>query len=125
MIGMDQDLARRAQAGQPVRFAIVGAGQMGVDMVSQVHQMKGMEVVAVADLELERARQAYAIAGFPEGKIVTATSAAAANDAVRAGKWIVTDRPEWIPQLEAVESVVELPPDIRKPGAHRPGLLQP
>ena len=66
MIGIHQDLLKRAEAGNPVRFGIIGAGQMGVDIVSQTGQMTGMEAVAVADINLERAAQAYKIAGISE-----------------------------------------------------------
>ena len=50
MIGIHQDLLKRAEAGKPVRFAVIGAGQMGVDIVSQTGQMTGMEVTAVVPL---------------------------------------------------------------------------
>lgn len=107
MIGIHKDLAARESGQNPIRFAVVGAGQMGVDIVSEVHQMKGIQVSAVADLELERARQAYAIAGYPSDRVICPGSAGEANDALRAGKFVVTDQPELIPQIELVESVVD------------------
>lgn len=107
MTGIHQDLARRAEERRPIRFAVVGAGQMGTDIVSQVHCMRGIEVTAIADLDLARAAMAYEIAGVPAERVVVTHSAAAANDAVRAGKFVVTEDPAVIPAIEAVESVVD------------------
>jgi predicted homoserine dehydrogenase-like protein len=39
--GMHRDLARRAEERRPIRFAVVGAGQMGTDIASQVSCMRG------------------------------------------------------------------------------------
>ena len=107
MIGIHDDLARRAESGRPIRFAILGAGQMGVDMTAQVQQMKGLEVSAVADIDLSRAIQAYEIAGVPSAMVARVASVSDANDAIRAGKFVVTDRPEIVPAIEAVESMVD------------------
>ena len=107
MIGLYRDLEKRAAEGRPIRFGLIGAGQMGVDIVSQVSRMQGIQVSAIADLELSRAADAYAIAGFPPDRAVTASSAAAAMDAIRRGRFIVTDDPGLIPQIEALESVVD------------------
>lgn len=105
MIGIHQDLEKRAR--NPIRFAIVGAGQMGVDMVAQVTRMPGMEVAAVADIDLDRAASAYEIAGIPSDRVVHARTVTEANDAARAGKFIITDDSSVIPRIETLESVVD------------------
>jgi predicted homoserine dehydrogenase-like protein len=107
VIGIHEDLARRAESGRTIRFAILGAGQMGVDMTAQVLQMKGLEVSAVADIDLSRAIQAYEIAGVPSAMVARVASVSDANDAIREGKYVVTDRPEIVPAIEAVESIVD------------------
>ena len=38
---------------------MIGAGQMGVDIVAQVSMMKGIDIVAVADIDKGRAQAAY------------------------------------------------------------------
>ncbi|MCX6627293.1 MAG: hypothetical protein NTW28_06660, partial [Candidatus Solibacter sp.] len=107
MTGIHQDLARRAEARNPIRFAVVGAGQMGTDIVSQVHCMRGIEVAAIADLDLSRATEAYQIARVPAERVVVTNSVNSANDAVRAGKFVVTEDPALIPGIELLESVVD------------------
>ena len=56
-------LDRQAGTGHPVRVGLVGAGQMGRGFVTQVRRIAGMEVVAVADLDLARATGALHAAG--------------------------------------------------------------
>ena len=60
MIGMNEELAARHAAGNPVRIGLIGAGQMGVDIVAQVAMMKGIDIVVVADIDKARAKAAYA-----------------------------------------------------------------
>ena len=56
-------LDRQASTGRPVRVGLVGAGQMGRGFVAQVRRIAGMEVVAVADLDVGRATAALEAAG--------------------------------------------------------------
>ncbi len=57
-------LHRQRTTGQPVRVGLVGAGQMGRGFVAQVRRIAGMEVVAVADVDLQRATGALQSAGI-------------------------------------------------------------
>ena len=52
-----------SQAGTPIRVGLVGAGQMGRGFVAQVSGIPGMEVVAAADVDAERALTAFREAG--------------------------------------------------------------
>ena len=56
-------LERRRREGRPVRVGLVGAGQMGTDIVMQTAQMAGIEVVAVADAIVDNVLAAREIAG--------------------------------------------------------------
>ena len=47
MIGLNEELAAREATGHPVKIGLIGAGQMGVDVVAQVKMMQGIDVVAV------------------------------------------------------------------------------
>jgi predicted homoserine dehydrogenase-like protein len=61
----------------------------------------------MADLDVERAREGYAIAGVPRERVVEAETAGAANDAIRAGKYIVARDAKLLTEIDAVESVVD------------------
>lgn len=57
-------LAEREQRlGRPIRIGLVGAGQMGRGFVAQTARIPGMEVVAVADVVLDRAERAASRSG--------------------------------------------------------------
>lgn len=102
---MHEDLERRKD--RPIRFGIVGAGQMGVDMVSQTSRMTGLDAIGVADVDVARAASAYEIAGVPAGRVVHARTEGEANDAVRAGKYVITGDGTLLSRIEAVESIVD------------------
>ena len=87
MIGLNTELEQREASGRPVRVGLIGAGQMGTDVVATTHEMKGVRVVVTADLDIDRARDAYRI-GQIEGEVVVAGTAAEADAAVEAGKYV-------------------------------------
>ena len=47
--GLAADLAAREEAGRPIRVGIIGCGEMGTDLVTQIARMKGLRVAAIAD----------------------------------------------------------------------------
>lgn len=59
MFEIDKRLEERETAGHPIRVALVGAGQMGTEIVTTVGEMVGMDIVAVVDLSEERAIAGY------------------------------------------------------------------
>ncbi|MCC6193527.1 MAG: homoserine dehydrogenase [Burkholderiales bacterium] len=56
-------LDARERAGRPVRVGLIGAGQMGTDILVQTALMRGIEVVAAADAIPENVFTACATAG--------------------------------------------------------------
>ena len=62
-------LRRRAEAGRPVRAALIGAGKFGSMFLAQVPTIPGLEVAAIADLDPERARAACRTVGWDEALI--------------------------------------------------------
>ena len=62
-------LSQRADAGKPVRVALIGAGKFGSMFLSQAPTMTGLEITAIADLDPDRARAACASVGWDEERI--------------------------------------------------------
>jgi predicted homoserine dehydrogenase-like protein len=62
-------LASRAEAGRPVRAALIGAGKFGSMFLSQVPTIPGLDVAVVADLDPDRARAACRAVGWDEARI--------------------------------------------------------
>ncbi len=106
MIGLNTELIERHNQGKPVRIGLIGAGQMGVDVVAEVTQMKGIDVVITADIDLERAKNAYNIAGAA-GEIVQANSASEADKLVLAGKKVYTDDYRIVTDMKEIDVMLE------------------
>ena len=60
--GLAKDLGERAEAGRPVRIGLIGAGEMGTDIVVQTGLMRGIEVAVLAEVRIEQAVEAFEIA---------------------------------------------------------------
>ena len=97
-------LDRQATTGRPVRVGLVGAGQMGRGFVAQVRRIAGMEVVAVADLDVTRATAALKSAGVEDvttgddydelSSLIADGRTAASSTAVA---WSTSRRARWHP----------------------------
>src|SRR5919205_856759 len=62
-------LQQRADAGRPVRVALIGAGKFGSMFLAQVPTIPGLEVPVIVDLDAERARNACRSVGWDEALI--------------------------------------------------------
>jgi predicted homoserine dehydrogenase-like protein len=61
--------AEALEAGKPVRAALIGAGKFGSMFLSQVPTIPGLDVTAIADLDVERAREACRTVGWDSDRI--------------------------------------------------------
>ncbi len=50
-------LQKRAGAGRPVRAGLIGAGKFGAMFLAPARTIEGLHVMAVADLQVERAQR--------------------------------------------------------------------
>ncbi|MGC9348161.1 MAG: NAD(P)H-dependent oxidoreductase [Anaerolineae bacterium] len=106
MIGLNAELAAREAAGEPVRIGLVGAGQMGTDVVAETGMMKGIQVVATADIMAERAHDAYAIAQI-DTEVLAVQSAAEADDAVATGRRVYTTDYRVVTDMTEIDVLLE------------------
>jgi len=106
VIGINSELAERQKAGKPVKIGLIGAGQMGVDVVAQVTKMKGIEVVAIADIEIERAKAAYEIAGT-KCQMAQADSAEQADQLVAEGTYVYASDYRIITDMKGIDVMLE------------------
>lgn len=75
--------ADRAAAGRPVRTGLIGAGKFGSMFLSQAAHTDGLQVAAIADLDLDRATAACRGVGWDEERIA-ATRFLASGDELAA-----------------------------------------
>ena len=64
-------LQARNEQGKPVNVGLIGAGKFGSMFLSQVQHIKGLNVTAIADLSIERARQACRATGWDDALLAT------------------------------------------------------
>ncbi len=93
-------LCKRAEQGKPIRVGMIGAGRYGAMYLGQSLFIPGIQIVCVADLDLEKAKKALLTAGYPEGSIVAAKSAGEINDAARNKKVAITTDSNQLIQSE-------------------------
>jgi len=67
------DLLARADADNPVRTGLIGAGKFGSMFLSQVPTTPGLAVTQIADLDPARAQQTCREVGWPQELIVSVT----------------------------------------------------
>ena len=104
------ELARLEADGKPIRVGVSGAGWIGSGFVAQVAHVRGMQVNVLADTDLEAARQAFTAVGWSAEDIVETDAADVAEDALRAGKKVVTASYALAAQLDSVDIVADITP---------------
>lgn len=114
MLGINRKLQELEQKGTIIKVGLVGAGQMGRGMVSQIESMAGMRVVITADIQLENVTNAYAKSGVAVSDIIKTDQTAEASGAVKAGKVVATTDARLVTELPEVDVVVDATgvPDI-------------
>ncbi len=106
MNAIDHKLQEREREGVPVRTALVGAGQMGQEIIAQIGEMAGMEVCVVVDLTIERALNGYSFSR-KKRDIVEAKTVAQADKAIRDGKWVVSTSAEVATAAAGVDALID------------------
>lgn len=114
MLGFNRRLAALEKEGGCIRVGLVGAGQMGRGLISQIEGMHGMRVVITADLFPENIKAAYRRAGVPDTRILETQDFDKADQAIASGYSVATTEAELIPQLSNVDVIVDATgmPDI-------------
>ena len=74
-------LRKRSSDGDPIRVGIVGCGQMGSGLAHTIHNVGGMRVAAIADIDVERAITTYTEMGHARADIQVVADAGQAEDA--------------------------------------------
>ena len=108
MIGMNYKLAELEKEGKPIFAGIVGAGQMGKGMVSQMLSMKGMRPAVVVDVVLDSAKNAYKEAGLKEGvDFAQADTIEEGNKLLDSGKFVVSSNNELATKCRTIHCSVD------------------
>ena len=107
LTGLAKDLAARAETGHPIRIGLVGAGEMGTDIVSRVAHMQGIVIGAISELKSGAARRSVEIAYGNDIDVAEISTADAANAAMEAGKIALTDNVQALLEAGLIDVVVD------------------
>ena len=116
MILVDTALRKRETEGNPVRVGMIGAGFMGRGVANQIiNSVPGMELVAIANRNLENAARAYREAGIE--RIARVRAGGDLEDNIRAGAVSISEDPDLLCDSESIDALVEVTGAIEF-GAH-------
>lgn len=96
-------LNQRAEAGNPIRVGMIGAGKFGTMFLAQALRLKGVHVVGIVDLRPDAARSNLAWVGWPEDRYGADSLDAAASS----GRTHVGDDWQALVAHPRVEIVIE------------------
>src|SRR5499433_393872 len=96
-------LLERRAAGRPVTVGLIGAGKFGTMFASQVRLTDAMHLVALADLDVSRARRQLRTAGWNDEAI----SAPSLGNALARGTTHVTEDTEALIACPEIEVIIE------------------
>lgn len=108
MLNMNIKLAKREEEGKIIRTGLVGAGQMGRGMVSQMVGMKGISPAIVADIKIENVINAFHYAGITDDDIAKTNSLEEANKFMEQGKYVATENADLISHANLVECAIDV-----------------
>ncbi len=100
-------LAQRAAENRPIRVGIVGSGKFGAGLVAQISQMQGMVTSVIADINLDRAANAYTASHIQPADLAVANSSAQIDDAIRRNQPAIVEDAACLTACDLVDVVVE------------------
>jgi len=102
-MNLNRLLQQRASEGMPLRVALIGAGKFGSMFLAQAQRTPGIHVVAVADLDPQRARASLERVGWSADRY----RARSFDEARKEGTTCVTDNAATAIASDAVEIVID------------------
>jgi predicted homoserine dehydrogenase-like protein len=106
MYEIDKKLLQLEEEGHPIHVALIGAGQMGKDIVAQISEMKGIVCDIVVDLNTDIVMDAYRQAN-EENEIEVVNSPEEAEAAIDAGKKVASTNYKAAVAARQIQSVID------------------
>lgn len=107
MLGINRELEKLEESGRQINVGLVGAGQMGRGMISQIASMNGMKVVATSDIQIDNVQRAYELAGVAADDVVVADNVKDANQAVKENKSLAVTDSNLLCEVEDIDVIVD------------------
>lgn len=107
MLNLNIKLKKLEEENKKIKVGVIGAGQMGTGLVSQMLSIKGMLPIVVVDRTLTKARNAYVLAGVNPDDIVATNKVTEAERAINKGKFVISDNVEIATYPLPIDVVVD------------------
>ena len=92
-------LNTRKKLQKPVRVGLIGAGKFGSMILSQARHIEGLIISAVADLNVEKAKDSFNRVGWDTSNCF----ATSINDAMVSGKTWITENAADVLKIPEIE----------------------
>ncbi len=96
-------LGKRAEANNPIKIGIIGAGKFGSMFLSQARKTPGFHVVGIADLDPDKVRLSLADVGWQQQQY----SAQSFDEAARSGSTFISDDACALIKAPGMEVIIE------------------
>jgi predicted homoserine dehydrogenase-like protein len=107
VIIVDHALEKRQKDENPVRVAMIGAGFMGRGIALQIQtSVAGMELVAIANRNLDDAKKAYQEAGVKDFRV--SETLAQMEEAIAQRHYAVTEDAQLVCQAEGIDAIIDV-----------------
>ena len=98
-----QALLHRHAADKPIRLGLIGAGKFGSMFLAQALKLKGIQIIAIADLSVSVARSNLQLVGWPE----EALQARSADEALQSGQIYLTEDVDELINCPFIDIIIE------------------
>ncbi len=107
MLNLPDKLTELEKRGETIRVAVVGVGQMGAGVATVISQMKGIDVVVLADVDKEKAISIFEEIGILRKDIFYSDDPDKCSRALKKGMRVITDKAEIVAHLSSLNAIVE------------------
>lgn len=107
MWGMNKRLIELEKKGTPILTSIIGIGQMGRGLVSQMSLMQGMKPAVIVDRNLHKAEKALADAKIGKEAYLIVDTVAEAEEAIAQGKYAVSTNVALATKTKQIQAVID------------------
>lgn len=107
MLGMNYRLKDLHEKNNPIKVGIIGAGQMGRGLISQLYKMKGMTPSVVCDIDINKVLHAFSKSNITENDYIITNNLSQANDAIKKGKIVVSEDKQIASFVDETDCVVD------------------
>jgi len=104
MSRLSAQLSALEASGDQISVAIIGVGRMGRSIAIGSQQVDGIDVTAIADIQLEQATETFADMGHADATVVE--SVADGDAALANGECVITQDALQLPQMDGIDVVI-------------------